>query len=60
MTSRHDYEIWEIIWACRFDLAHTADPEEQKMFQGWIELEMKRLEDHHEPEAIAWWDLDLS
>jgi hypothetical protein len=58
MTSRHDYEIWEIIWAYQFDLEHTTDPKEQEMFRSTIALEMKRLEDPHEPEAIAWWELD--
>jgi hypothetical protein len=54
MTSRHDYKIWEIIWAYQFDLEHTTDPKEQEMFRSTIELEMKRLEDPAEPEAIAW------
>jgi hypothetical protein len=29
------------------------------MFRGMIQLEMKELEDPHEPEPIAWWELDL-
>jgi hypothetical protein len=55
ITSKHDYEIWEIIWATRFDLEHTSDPGEQERYKGMIEYEMSELE----PEAITWWNLDL-
>jgi hypothetical protein len=58
MTSRHDNQIWEIIWACRFDLEHTTDPKEEEMFRSTVEWEMKESEDAHEPEAIAWRELD--
>jgi hypothetical protein len=59
MTSRHDYEIWEIIWAHRFDLSNATQSADRERFKDMIEFEMNRLNDKREPEPIAWWDLDL-
>jgi hypothetical protein len=60
MTSEHDYEIWEIIWATQFDLSIATDLVEKQRLQGMIEWERRQLEDPHEPDAIAWWEIDFT
>jgi hypothetical protein len=54
--SKHDYELWEIIWALEFDHSHAKDPAEKAELALEIGWHRKKLQDPREPEAVAWWE----